>query len=147
MRGNGLQRACASAAKVILLGATLYSAPTNGQIAAVTPQAMPAIAGVDQRYQSYNVEMAEVVGGKIWKPYARLNEVAGSTASATDQSAPGSTPLVIGENSAIFEARPPIDLSNARLRKLAAALGPAYIRVSGTWANSVFFQDSDHRRR
>ena len=143
MRGNGLQRACASAAKVILLGATLYSAPTNGQIAAVTPQAMPAIAGVDQRYQSYNVEMAEVVGGKFWKPYARLNEVAGSTASATDQSAPGSTPLVIGENSAMFEARPPIDLSNARLRKLAAALGPAYIRVSGTWANSVFFQDSD----
>jgi len=32
---------------------------------------------------------------------------------------------------------------NARLRKLAAALGPAYVRVSGTWANSVFFQDTD----
>jgi hypothetical protein len=29
------------------------------------------------------------------------------------------------------------------LRKLAAALGPAYIRVSGTWANTVYFQDSD----
>ena len=28
-------------------------------------------------------------------------------------------------------------------RKLAAALGPAYVRVSGTWANSVFFQDTD----
>lgn len=29
------------------------------------------------------------------------------------------------------------------MRKLAAALGPAYVRVSGTWANSVYFQDSD----
>lgn len=85
--GNGLQQVCASAAKGILLAATLYSAPTNGQIAPVTPQAMPAIGEVDQLYQSYNVEMAEVVGGKFWKPYARLNEAAGSTASATHQSA------------------------------------------------------------
>jgi hypothetical protein len=29
------------------------------------------------------------------------------------------------------------------LRKLAAALGPAYVRVSGTWANTVYFHDSD----
>ena len=145
MRGNGWQRACASAAKVILLTATLYSTPTNGQIAAVTPQAMPAIARVDQRYQSYNVEMAEVVGGKFWKPYAMLDAVVGRIASTTttDQSAPPSTAPVIGESSAMFKARPPVDLSNMRLRKLAAALGPAYIRVSGTWANSVFFQDSD----
>ena len=43
----------------------------------------------------------------------------------------------------MFEKRAPVDLTNARLRKLAAALGPAYVRVSGTWANSVFFQDTD----
>jgi hypothetical protein len=29
------------------------------------------------------------------------------------------------------------------LRKLAAALGPAYVRVSGTWANTTYFQNSD----
>lgn len=29
------------------------------------------------------------------------------------------------------------------MRKLAAALGPAYVRVSCTWANSVYFQGSD----
>jgi hypothetical protein len=28
---------------------------------------------------------------------------------------------------------PPMDLTHARLRNLAAALGPAYVRVSGTW--------------
>jgi hypothetical protein len=27
---------------------------------------------------------------------------------------------------------------------LAAALGPAYVRVSGTWANSVYFHNSDN---
>jgi heparanase len=43
----------------------------------------------------------------------------------------------------MFEARPPIDLTKARLAKLTAALGPAYMRVSGTWANTVYFHDSD----
>ncbi|HEY2412822.1 MAG TPA: hypothetical protein VGI40_11300 [Pirellulaceae bacterium] len=47
-------------------------------------------------------------------------------------------------NPAVYEYRPPIDLTNARLRKLAAALGPAYVRVSGTWANTTYFQDTDH---
>jgi hypothetical protein len=29
------------------------------------------IATIDERYQSYNVEMAEVIGGNFWKPYGR----------------------------------------------------------------------------
>jgi hypothetical protein len=44
----------------------------------------------------------------------------------------------------MYQYRPPIDLSNPRLRKLASALGPAYVRVSGTWANSVYFANSDN---
>jgi hypothetical protein len=43
----------------------------------------------------------------------------------------------------LYRYRPPIDLSNPRLRKLAAGLAPSYVRVSGTWANSTYFQDSD----
>ena len=46
-------------------------------------------------------------------------------------------------NPNLYEYRPPIDLSNPRLLKLAAALGPAYLRVSGTWANNVYFHDFD----
>ncbi|WP_213029978.1 hypothetical protein, partial [Acinetobacter baumannii] len=42
--------------------------------------------------------------------------------------------------------RSPIDLANARLRKLAAALSPAYVRVSGTWANATSFADTDGTR-
>ena len=26
----------------------------------------------------------------------------------------------------------------------ASALGPTYIRVSGTWANTIYFQDNDN---
>ena len=48
----------------------------------------------------------------------------------------------IGRNAAIFEARVPLDAANARLRMLAVALGPASMRVSGTWANTVYFQDA-----
>ena len=42
-----------------------------------------------------------------------------------------------------FAYRAPIDLANTRLRKFAAALAPAYLRVSGTWANATYFADSD----
>jgi hypothetical protein len=44
---------------------------------------------------------------------------------------------------AAYAYRPPIDLTNARRRKLAAALGPAYVRVSGTWANTSYFASAD----
>ncbi len=43
----------------------------------------------------------------------------------------------------LYQYRPPIDLSKARLHTLATALGPAYVRVSGTWANTTYFQNSD----
>jgi hypothetical protein len=47
-------------------------------------------------------------------------------------------------NPDLYQYRSPIDLANPRLRKLAQGLGPAYIRVSGTWANSTFFQNDDN---
>src|SRR5262249_50550560 len=42
----------------------------------------------------------------------------------------------------LYADRPPIDLKNPRLRRLAAALAPAYLRVSGTWANATYFSGS-----
>jgi len=83
---------------------------------------MARIGEVDERFQSYNVEMVEVTGGRFWKPY-------GPDISDTrsDQSA----------------YRAPLDLTNTRLRRLATALAPAYLRVSGTWANATYFSDSD----
>jgi hypothetical protein len=110
-----------------------------GQVAAATiaPSSLPQVNTVDERFQSYNIEMAEVVGGDFWKPYAAMR--------APKTAAKPVTSFEIGKDPAMFEKRAPVDLTNARLRRLAAALGPAYVRVSGTWANSVFFQDTDAR--
>ncbi|MET1754960.1 hypothetical protein ABVV53_05735 [Novosphingobium sp. RD2P27] len=76
------------------------------------------VGEVDERFLSYNVEMVEVTGGRFWRPYG---------ASGADR----------------YEYRPALDLSDAKLRRLAAALGPAYVRVSGTWANATWFADAD----
>jgi len=110
---------------------------TNAQPIAISPTTMSRTGGVDERFQSYNIEMIEVTGGRFWKPYASKD--ANPAPSARPQ--PGSTTPAIPPN--LFEYRPPLDLSNARLRNLAASLGPVYIRVSGTWANTVYFHDSD----
>src|SRR6266567_3226004 len=108
----------------------------------LAPATMPRIATIDERYQSYNVEMLEVTGGKFWKPYGpELNALLKQPAPGAASSSSGDTPA--GMNPGLYQYRPPIDLANPRLRKLAAALGPAYVRVSGTWANSTYFHDSD----
>src|SRR5262245_53674595 len=106
---------------VLLVGATSPGASAGEQM--ISPAHMKAMGTVDARFQSYNVEMVEITGGRFWKPYPK------STRSPADQDR--------------YNYRPPIDLTNTRLRKLAAALSPAYMRVSGTWANSTFFADEE----
>src|SRR5437588_13096910 len=104
----------------------------------ITPATMARIGTVDERFQSYNVEMVEVIGGRFWKPYKDINAILDNQAGSK---ASGGQPAGLDPN--LFQQRSPIDLRNARLRTLAAALGPAYVRVSGTWANTTYFQDSD----
>jgi Glycosyl hydrolase family 79, N-terminal domain len=88
----------------------------------VTPAKMARIGTIDEGFQSYNVEMVELTGGRFWRPYGPNNSDA---------------------HSDLYAYRPPIDLANARLRRLASALAPAYLRISGTWANATWFADSD----
>jgi hypothetical protein len=120
-----------------LLAATLLVplASPGAEPARVDPARLRPLGHVDERFQSYNVEMVEVTGGRFWAPYR-------SEGAAAPE--PGSgTPAVPGLDSRAFRTRAPIDLRNQRLRELAAALGPAYVRVSGTWANSTYFHDSE----
>ncbi|MDE2461853.1 MAG: hypothetical protein KGL98_11525 [Gammaproteobacteria bacterium] len=121
----------------VALACTAFASPPTDNIVPIAPRTMPRIATVSPRYQSYNVEMAEVIGGNFWKPYTPAS-IAAMQAKSANAAFGG-----VGQDTTMFEARPPIDLANARLRKLAAALGPAYVRVSGTWANSVYFFDSN----
>jgi hypothetical protein len=112
--------------------ATCFAAPAGAKPASLAPATMPKAGTIDERFQSYNIEMVEVTGGRFWKPYdsRKVEKVEG-----------GNQPAIVDPS--LFEYRSPINLSNARLRKLAAALGPAYVRVSGTWANATYFQNSD----
>jgi len=101
---------------------------------ALAPATLRPLGKVDPDFQSYNVEMASVIGGRFWRPYRR-QEV-----EADDAVAPTSGSFDELRSGAMFQQRAPLDLSNRRLRNLAAGLGPAYMRVSGTWANKVYFQ-------
>jgi len=125
---------CAGVVLAWIEGAA-YSQPPGGvHPASVAPASMARIGTADERYQSFNIEMVEVTGGRFWKPY-------GKEVDALLKAPPAAGP--VGMDPALFQRRPPIDLTNPRLRKLAAALGPAYVRVSGTWANNTYFQDSE----
>jgi heparanase 1 len=106
------------------------------------PDRMARIGTVDERYQSYNVEMLEVTGGRFWRPFSPELEAAIRQPAPAPSAASGGE-IRSGVNPALYEYRPPIDLTNARLRKLAAALGPAYVRVSGTWANTTYLPETD----
>src|SRR5437868_9907211 len=123
----------------VALGLPSVPLQARAQVVSLNPAKMPRIGTVDQRFFSYNIEMAEVTGGNFWKPYHSQSSAA---AQATQPAQSASTPA--GMNSNMYQYRPPIDLSNSQLRKLATALGPAYVRVSGTWANSAYFADSDN---
>lgn len=76
-------------------------------------RSLAKIAEIAPRFQSFNVEMVEVTGGLFWTSY-------------DDQTGMR------------YALRRPIDLTSKRLAVLASALAPAYMRVSGTWANSTY---------
>src|SRR5690348_9198870 len=114
-------------------------AAASTESVALTPATMPRVGTIDERYQSYNVEMLEVTGGRFWKPYSSATTPQLSTTVTAPPTGAGPTPA--GMNPDLYQYRPPVDLANPRLRKLAAALGPAYVRVSGTWANTTWLAD------
>jgi heparanase 1 len=133
-------RNIAGAALALVVIPQMTQAQDTTQLA---PATMKRIGAVDDRYQSYNVEMLEVTGGKFWKPYKEIARPAAAAPSGPGSSAQsGDTPA--GMSADLYQYRPPLDLTNKRLRAMAQALGPAYMRISGTWANTTFFTDTDN---
>jgi heparanase 1 len=114
----------------------LFGAP----VFAVVPAKMPRVGTIDERFQSFNIEMLEVTGGRFWAPYKQQGEAPAASGDAKPDAKASTLP---GMDPSLYRYRAPIDLSNLRLRKLAAGLAPSYVRISGTWANSTYFQDSD----
>lgn len=98
-------------------------------LAQINLKGLKQIGTVDERFQSYNIEMCEVIGGDFWIPYELIDSVRRTS---------GKTGFA-----ALKWKIEPINLYEQKLRTLAAALGPVYVRVSGTWANDVYFQNND----
>ena len=72
----------------------------------VSPATMRQVATTDPRFQSYNVEMAEVIGGNFWKPYAQTAQKGGHQAEAASS---GGGDVQAGQDPTMFEARRPIN--------------------------------------
>jgi len=105
----------------------------------IDPAALRKVGQIDPRFLAYNVESVEVTGGNFWAPYPLPGE-----APAKAMEGPHGTGFATGA----YRYRKPIDLiGNKRLRMLTKELGPSYMRVSGSWANSVYFQDDDQPAR
>ena len=116
-----------------LAGAGIGLLVSSGVVAAspepvrLDPAALPLVREIDERFMSFQVGFSHLTGGETWKAYEDLPEGAARE----------------GGFEAIREARAPTDLANPKFRMLTKALGPLYIRYSGTTANSVYFHDSD----
>src|SRR3954468_20302876 len=83
------------------------SGNTDSSTITVNPKEMKHIGSVDERYQSYNVEMVEVVGGKFWKPYHLMDSLP-SLAGASNYD-------VSQKNNQMYRQLSPINLSDKRL--------------------------------
>src|SRR4051812_30036945 len=114
------RRAFGSTATVflgILANAACSKPPAGPQAISMEPQNFRRIGSVDDRYQSYNVEMVEVIGGRFWKPYKDIDALLAAQESAK-QSANHAEATPAGMDPRLYQQRPPIDLANPRLRKL-----------------------------
>src|ERR1700680_625859 len=59
-------------AVLAVLAGTVWSPVSFGASpVSVTPATMPRVGTVDERCQSFNVEMVEVTGGRFWAPYKK----------------------------------------------------------------------------
>ena len=125
------------AALAVLAGTACSPISYGASPVAVTPATMPRVGTVSDRFQSFNIEMVEITGGRFWAPYKK----AGAGAPEAPASAKNSAPA--GMDASMFRYRAPLNLANPRLRKLAVGLAPSYVRVSGTWENTTYFHDSD----
>lgn len=96
---------------------------------------LPKIRNVDKHLIAYNIEMTEVTGGTFWKTYTP-EQIEGTAAfpKISDWQNMNNLQQYYG----------PIDLYNSELRRRAKDIGPAWVRVSGTWANKTYYDFDGH---
>jgi hypothetical protein len=75
-------------------GGTDTPGNTDSNSITVNLKGLKHIATVDERYQSYNVEMVEVVGGEFWKPYHLMDSLPSLATGSTYDVSPKKQPDV-----------------------------------------------------
>ena len=101
----------------------------------LNPNELTPLRTINPRLVSYNVEMTEVTGGTFWKAYSDAQ------VDGTEEFPVIKDWTNMGNLQQWYD---PIDTTNPRLIKLARDLGPAWIRVSGTWANKTYYDFDGH---
>src|ERR1700720_4639537 len=90
----------------LLLVTQAYAGPLT-DAPTITPSSLPRVGTVDERFQSYNIEMVEITGGRFWRPYRSQPD-----AEPTRSQRSGSDTW--DKDSNRFQYRSPIDLTNTR---------------------------------
>ncbi|MDE2405939.1 MAG: hypothetical protein KGM17_14815 [Sphingomonadales bacterium] len=115
----------------VVCGPVTAQSPGEAQSFRIDTRTLPRTGTIDERFQSFQIGFSPITGGRKWRAVDTLKGPAASAHNVADVT------------SDTYEDRPPVDLKNPRLRKLAAALARSYIRYSGTSGNSLYFHDSD----
>ena len=74
---------CVSVAFAALEVAACTKAPVPRSAGRIDAASMRKIGAVNERFQSYNIEMVEVVGGRFWKPYRDIDALLKAQSSVT----------------------------------------------------------------
>lgn len=98
------------------------------------PDSLSPLHEMNPMLMSYNVEFAEVTGGTFWKAYTP-EQIAGTEEFYVEPSSEGIAAMYRD----LMQVYPPIDLYDEKLRKLTRDLGPAWVRISGTWATKTYY--------
>ena len=119
----------------------------SSNVVDIVPGRFVRAGRVGDRYQSYNIEMAEVTGGTFWRPYTD-RQVRGLEPFSVEHHGgevpePRNSSAAFSSLAGLTAPVDPVDLSGERIRTLARALGPVHVRVSGSWASHTFFDPSD----
>jgi hypothetical protein len=85
--GTGTKYASGICPAAVLRTTTVVFLATQliAQVVSLDPAKMPAVGTVDERFQSYNIEMVEVIGGRFWKPYASSATNSGKALESAQQ--------------------------------------------------------------
>lgn len=112
------RRALRPVASIVVLLTAAACVPNAGAATRrlrLDPSALTRAAEVDERFLSVAVDVDQVVGGTFWDPAGGPTEV----------------------------RSPPYDFTRPRLRALAGALAPAYLRIGGSAADRTFYDVAD----